>query len=143
MTKIKLLTLLAAMLATTFLFAQDSNPQLKINFSTKGKKGILYVAVYDNDADYMKNKVQKLKLDMSDGENAQLVVEDLTEGKDYAFTCFLDMNNNQKLDKNVFGMPVEPYGFSRNTKGMFGPPSFNDTKLNFKQEDNPVSIIVD
>lgn len=143
MTKIKFLSLVIALLATTFAFSQENNATLKINFSSKGKKGILYVAVYDNEADFMKNKLQKLQLDMTNGENAQLKIENLVEGKEYAITSFLDENDNKTLDKNAFGLPVEPYGFSNNTKGFFGPPSYEKVKVVLKEEKNPISIIVD
>lgn len=45
---------------------------------------------------------------------------------DYALTAYLDENDNNKLDSNLFGLPTEPYGFSRNARGMTGPPPFAD-----------------
>jgi uncharacterized protein (DUF2141 family) len=124
-------------------YSQDTKATLKINFSTKGKKGILYVAVYDSSDNFMKVKFKKTNLDMRSGENAQLKIEDLIVGRDYAITSFLDENANLTLDKNAFGIPNEPYGFSNNTKGFFGPPSYDDVKIIFTVKDNPISIIVD
>ena len=38
-----------------------------------------------------------------------------------------DRNSNGKLDKNWLGVPVEPYGFSRDDgRVMVGPPRFED-----------------
>jgi len=52
---------------------------------------------------------------------------DLPENS-YAISVYHDMNNNGQLDKNFFGIPKEPYGFSG--KGAsFGPPSFSDAKI--------------
>lgn len=45
---------------------------------------------------------------------------------DYAITAFLDENSNTKLDANLFGIPTELYGFSRNARGLVGPPPFAD-----------------
>ncbi|MDB2408843.1 DUF2141 domain-containing protein [Crocinitomicaceae bacterium] len=42
---------------------------------------------------------------------------------------FHDKNNNGKLDKNAFGIPLEPYGFSQNARARFSAPSFNDAKI--------------
>lgn len=47
----------------------------------------------------------------------------------YALTAFLDENSNSKLDNNLFGLPTEPYGFSRNARGMAGPPPFADAAI--------------
>jgi len=45
---------------------------------------------------------------------------------DYAVSAFLDENGNTRLDSNVFGIPTELYGFSRNARGASGPPQFAD-----------------
>lgn len=42
----------------------------------------------------------------------------------YAFRLFQDLDGDGKLDANMLGIPSEPYGFSNNAKGKFGPPSF-------------------
>lgn len=43
----------------------------------------------------------------------------------YAIAILHDENNNQKLDKNILGIPKEGFGFSNNASAPFGPPSFN------------------
>jgi len=43
----------------------------------------------------------------------------------YAIAVYQDENGNGKLDKNFFGIPKEPYGFSGNTTSL-GPPSFDE-----------------
>lgn len=55
----------------------------------------------------------------------ELVFADLPPGR-YAISCFHDRNANEKLDSSFVGMPTEPYGFSRNARGRFGPPAFDD-----------------
>jgi uncharacterized protein (DUF2141 family) len=54
--------------------------------------------------------------------------KDVPPGK-YAASAFHDVNGNEKLDTNFVGMPVEPYGFSRDARGTFGPPSFEDAMI--------------
>ena len=51
---------------------------------------------------------------------------------DYAVAIFHDINNNGLLDKNALGIPVEPYGFSRNARARFSAPPFNDAKIELK-----------
>lgn len=51
-----------------------------------------------------------------------IVINNLKPGK-YAFKYFHDQNQNNELDTNWIGIPVEGFGFSNNAKGRFGPPS--------------------
>ncbi|WP_067067001.1 DUF2141 domain-containing protein [Roseateles chitosanitabidus] len=44
-------------------------------------------------------------------------------------SVFQDQNGNGKLDRNAMGMPIEPYAFSRQAQGNFGPPSFEQAAL--------------
>ena len=41
----------------------------------------------------------------------------------YAIAVYHDVNANGRLDKQIFGLPAEPYGFS-NDVGRSAPPSF-------------------
>ena len=43
---------------------------------------------------------------------------------DYAVMAYHDLNSNGRLDTLPVGLPTEPYGFSNNSRGMFGPPSW-------------------
>jgi uncharacterized protein (DUF2141 family) len=52
----------------------------------------------------------------------------------YAISAFHDENNNQKLDRNSFGMPKEKYGFSNNVRGTFGPPPIKDQLIDLQSE---------
>lgn len=47
----------------------------------------------------------------------------------YAIATWHDTNANKKIDKNLFGIPSEKYGFSLNEYGKFGPPDFDDVSF--------------
>jgi uncharacterized protein (DUF2141 family) len=47
----------------------------------------------------------------------------------YAVATYHDINANKKLDKNMFGMPIELYGFSNNARSIFSAPEFKDAKF--------------
>jgi uncharacterized protein (DUF2141 family) len=47
----------------------------------------------------------------------------------WAVSAHHDENGNDKLDKNAFGIPTEPYGFSNNPKRGFGPPKFDEVSF--------------
>ena len=56
------------------------------------------------------------------------MVDALPRGE-YAVRVMHDVNGNGKLDTNIAGIPKEPYGFSNNARGNFGPPTFADAKF--------------
>jgi uncharacterized protein (DUF2141 family) len=58
--------------------------------------------------------------------------ENLTDGS-YAVAIFHDENGNGIMDKNIFGAPTEAYGFSRNARGTFSAPSFEEAKIDMKE----------
>ena len=57
---------------------------------------------------------------------------DLDPG-DYAIALFHDQNDNQVLDTNFFGIPNEPYGFSRNSTSI-GAPNFSEAKISLSTD---------
>lgn len=51
------------------------------------------------------------------------ITRDLPPGA-YAVMAYHDRNANGRLDTLPVGLPTEPYGFSNNSRGMFGPPEW-------------------
>ena len=62
-----------------------------------------------------------------------LVATDLPPGE-YAIRIMHDVNGNDELDANFVGMPTEPYAFSNNAKGRFGPASWADASFTLAGE---------
>jgi uncharacterized protein (DUF2141 family) len=50
------------------------------------------------------------------------------------------VNDNEMLDKSGLGFPIEPYGFSNNTLGSFGPPPYKKAKFHFNG--NPLEMAI-
>ena len=42
----------------------------------------------------------------------------------YAIAIYQDVNGDDKLNRDGYGRPTEPYAFSNNVFGRFGPPKF-------------------
>jgi uncharacterized protein (DUF2141 family) len=57
----------------------------------------------------------------------------------YAMALYQDTNGSRHFDHGVFG-PTEPYGFSRNPRLFFGPPSVGQVK--FKASDSEITVHV-
>ena len=55
--------------------------------------------------------------------NAVFQIKDLPIGE-YAVRAFHDENNNGKLDKGLFGQPVEGWGVSNDARGFMSAPPF-------------------
>lgn len=71
--------------------------------------------------------------------SAQIVFKGLHDGV-YAVSIFHDENRNQKLDKNLLGIPREGYGASNNPKKKMGPPNFEETKFQLSGQAQSLEI---
>jgi uncharacterized protein (DUF2141 family) len=112
------------------LFTLPLFAQYKIEIAIQGIKamqGHVLVALYDSEGTFMKKHIASRKTKVNDNE-VTVVFENLRLG-DYAISTFHDRNDNEKLDTNFVGIPVEMYGFSNNAKGAFGPPSFDKARI--------------
>jgi len=57
-----------------------------------------------------------------------------------AIAAYHDANNNGSLDRNAFGIPSERYGFTRDARGITGPPTFDDAVVTLSDEPIGISI---
>ena len=69
-----------------------------------------------------------------------LVVLRLRTGEPQAVAVFQDLDGNGRLSKNLLGIPVEPYGFSRNARGALGPPKFDSAAIVLPTKADELSI---
>ena len=90
-------------------------------------KGKIMIGLFDNAADFPNKMVRGVAVDAA-VPAVTGVFSGLPNG-DFAVAVYQDENGNGKLDKNLFGVPTEPYGFSRDVMGRMGPPRFADAKL--------------
>lgn len=89
------------------------------------KPGAVRVALFDKADGFPSGKAHRTAIAVPVDGKAQVQFTGLPPGQ-YAVTAYLDENGNAVFDKNVFGMPTESYGFSRDARGMTGPPAFAD-----------------
>lgn len=103
------------------------------------KQGQVLAAVFDKSEGFPRGKpLQTASAQPVDGM-AVLQFTGLPAG-DYAVSAFLDENNNFKLDSNLFGLPTELYGFSRNARNPAGPPPFADAAIRVGADTRPHAI---
>ncbi len=69
----------------------------------------------------------------------ELVLDDLPTGT-MAVAVFQDLNRDGVLNKGAYGVPTEPYGFSNNARGTFGPPTFASASFRFPAQQRELNI---
>lgn len=124
-----LLTTLSALLAATTVHAGDLTVEVKLPVQ---RQGDVRAALFDKAEGFPRGAALRTANAPTVQGKATLQFADLPPGN-YALTAYLDENSNSKLDSNLFGLPTEPYGFSRDARAMAGPPPFADAA--FRMED--------
>ena len=97
-------------------------------------EGEVHIALYDNEADFMKpeKRIAGLVIPVKSRETRQVTLGNFPFGS-YAIAAFHDLNNNGKLDKNTLGIPTEPYAFSNNPKIKWRAPAFQEVCFELRQ----------
>jgi uncharacterized protein (DUF2141 family) len=54
------------------------------------------------------------------------------EQEEIAIRLFQDLDGDGELDKNAFGLPTEPFGFSNDPVIRFGPPSTQEILIDLR-----------
>lgn len=58
----------------------------------------------------------------------------------YAVKAYHDLDGDGELDRGAFGRPTEPYGFSNDARGRFGPPSFEAARFEHRSATSRIEI---
>ena len=116
-----------------------SGDTLTVTVNNIKKAGEIHVAVYDNAQAFEADRGEKGgaapgitegTIEMVEPGSVTYVYE-LPPGT-YAIGIFHDVNLNNKMDNNFFGVPKEQYGFSNNARALFGPPDFENAAFVLK-----------
>lgn len=97
----------------------------------------IYVQLFKGEDNYTNGKADVALITKSNNGSATITFNDIDQG-DYALRFFHDQNDNGKLETNLFGMPVEGYGFSNNAKPNFGPVSYQQIKFTVSEGQSKV-----
>lgn len=103
------------------------------NVSTPGE---LMVAVFDTEGTWLKQPAHSVRQAAAAG-TMTVQVTDLPDGV-YGVSLFIDRNANGQLDRNAIGIPTEPYAFSNDASGAFGPPRFDKARLDVRGDTRTV-----
>lgn len=93
-------------------------------------KGTLYIGWYTQPDNFPINDKAVHRKELNIDGLSEIVVEfkDIPTGN-YAIAVFLDEDGDYILDKNMFGIPEEKYGFSNNVLPLLRPATFNESRF--------------
>jgi uncharacterized protein (DUF2141 family) len=122
--------LIVAILTTTILFITNTitaqnNTITATVINVTSDSGKVGYALYDK-TNFRMKPIQGAASKIVNGKS--VVVFENVEAGEYAIICYHDKNNNDKMDFEANGMPLEDYGASNNVMN-FGPPKFEDAKF--------------
>ncbi len=113
-------------------FTPQLNQNLKVTITKlHSNNGVVLVSLFKNGSGYPDNvaKAHGKERAYIVEKNATIIFKNVPPGS-YAVAILHDENNNQKMDKNILGIPKEGYGFSNNVSAPFGPPSYKKASFN-------------
>ncbi len=92
--------------------------------------GSIKIAIYDNKQTFNDpdRAIATNSLKLENGE-ASWTVPAAELPKKIAIAVYHDENEDDSLTLNRFGIPSERYGFSRNARGLVGPPEFDEASI--------------
>lgn len=93
----------------------------------KNTKGVVRVGIINKAEDFPYDAYTGKKIPIN-GNSINVKFTGLAPGE-YAIVVHHDENCNDKLDKNVLGVPLEGYCFSNNVKALVAPPKFKCAKF--------------
>ena len=124
------------------VFGQSSgSPKLQITVSNiKSVEGNIMIAIFSVDQKFLGKEMVTGKIEaVTQTGMMTFTIDDLPFGE-YAISIYHDENANETLDTNLFKLPTEPYGFSNDARGTFGPPSFEDARIKFNSNQQNIDI---
>ena len=107
--------------------------QLVIQVSNiKKTQGFIVVSIFNNKKDYLidEKAYRKVRIPV-DQQALSCVFTNLPQGH-YSVALYHDVNGDGVCNRNLFGIPKEPYAFSNNKKPIISAPSFEETHFKFK-----------
>jgi uncharacterized protein (DUF2141 family) len=129
------LRLCAALAFTPAAFAADLSVEVTGHQASGGQ---IRVALFKDGATFLKTPMAGLEAPAAEGP-VVLVFKNLPAGT-YALSAYHDENGNDTLDRGLFRIPTERYGFSQDARGDGGPPLFRDAQVEVREPGSHTSI---
>jgi len=121
---------------------QSGNLNLTVENILK-PQGNIMIAIFEGPDNFLKDdKVVGSKIGLVEKTGSFDVIFPNLPFGEYSIAVYHDVNGNQKLDTNLFGVPTEPYGFSNNARSKWGAPKYNVAKFQLNESEKKMVIQV-
>jgi len=102
-------------------------------------KGQVRIAVFNSSETWLGEHPLYSSTIKVDSQSVTWKLDDVPYG-DYGIAAFHDENSNGKMDKNLVGVPKEPYGFSNNLTVILRAPKWERAKIPIRNPTTEISI---
>lgn len=124
-----LFALLASASAAPAETAGADAASVRLRFENLRGGGKVVVALFSQESRWHARDGAMQSLDVPvTGGAAEASFQGLPPGR-YAVMAYHDRNADGRLNTLPVGMPTEPYGFSNDARGMFGPPPWRSASF--------------
>ncbi|MGE0532174.1 MAG: DUF2141 domain-containing protein [Hyphomonadaceae bacterium] len=121
--------------------ARADTASVRIELTGLQPQGQVLLQVFNSEESYRAgNGIAGRQIPIT-GPTASVEFNDVPTGQ-YAVRLFHDLNGNGELDTNPFGIPTEPFAFSNNARGSFGPASWQQAVFTLNPGENVHQIAV-
>jgi len=121
------------LIGSSLLFGFD----IKVDVTDiRNESGNVYIGLYNTSNGFTEvSKTFRKKIIDSKVGTIEYTFQNIKEGT-YAISVFHDENGNGELDKNLFGIPQEGYGFSKNNRFLLRAATFEESSFIVNSDTN-------
>jgi uncharacterized protein (DUF2141 family) len=127
---------------STVVFSSNSSNNHQLTIEIKGIKkatGQIMLSLCDSEEQFMGKSHILAKKFIVEQEGSMTITLPVSPGS-YALSIYHDINADSKLNMTFLGIPKEPYGFSNDARGIFGPPKFQDAQFSLEEDQQKIVI---
>ena len=104
-------------------------------------EGNIFYGLYDDPEVYLElDKQFRVDAIPVKSLNMVFIIDEIPAGI-YALSLFHDLNGDDVMQKNFFGYPKEPFGFSQNYRPTFRAPKFSESQ--FEYDGHYIKIVIE
>lgn len=125
--------------------ATKERGRLMINIeNVRESKGDIHVALYKDPSCFLDDRgiIHGQVIKVTATGSLWAMIEELDYGL-YALAAYLDLNNNGKLDKNMLGIPTEPYAFAKKEPSKWRNPAFQEVAFQMNSPEKNLRITLE
>ncbi|MEE9380209.1 MAG: DUF2141 domain-containing protein [Hyphomonadaceae bacterium] len=121
------MTAIAALMTAPIAAAEGVSLDVTVT-GMETPSGVVRIALFQGEEAYESGPpLSGENIDVT-GDTVTIAFADLEPGA-YGIKMYHDINDDGDMNANPFGMPTEPYAFSNNAKGRFGPAKWADASF--------------